>query len=91
MAYLWMNVAGLAKLHLGSYEQAAAWFRRSVEANRNYPLAIFYLAAALARLDRFDEAHSAVKASLALNPAFAISRSRRTEGDERRPDVSGRT
>jgi TolB-like protein/class 3 adenylate cyclase len=41
MAYLWMNVAGLAKLHLGSYEQAAAWFRRSVKANRNYPWRFF--------------------------------------------------
>ena len=74
MAYLWMNVAGMAKLHLGSYEQAVAWLRRSVEANRNYPLAIFHLAAALAQLDRLDEAQSAVKAGLALNPAFAISR-----------------
>jgi tetratricopeptide (TPR) repeat protein len=71
-----MNVAGLAKLHLGSYEQAVAWLRRSVEANRNYPLAIFHLAAALAQLDRLDEAHSAVKAGLVLNPTFAISRVR---------------
>jgi TolB-like protein len=74
MAYLWMNVAGMAKLHLGSYEQAVMWLRRSVDANRNYPLSAFHLAAALAQLDRLDEAHSAVKASLALNPAFAISR-----------------
>ena len=29
MAYLWMNVAGVAKLHLGTYEQAVAWLRRS--------------------------------------------------------------
>jgi hypothetical protein len=34
------------------------------------------LAAALAQLDRLDEAHSAVKAGLALNPTFAISRVR---------------
>ena len=74
MAYLWMNVAGMAKLHLGSYEQAVMWLRRSVDANRNYPLSAFHLAAALAQLDRLDEAHSAVKASLALNPAFVISR-----------------
>jgi TolB-like protein/class 3 adenylate cyclase len=74
MAYLWMNVAGMAKLHLGSYEQAVMWLRRSVEANRNYPLSAFHLAAALAQLDRLDEAQSAVKAALALNPIFAISR-----------------
>ena len=38
--------------------------------------AYFYLAAALARLGRLDEAHSAVKAGLALNPAFTVSRAR---------------
>ena len=71
-----MNVAGVAKLHLGSYEQAVAWLRRSVEANRNYPLSVFHLAAALAQLDRLDEAQAAVKAGLALNPTFTISRVR---------------
>jgi hypothetical protein len=34
------------------------------------------LAAALAQLDRLDEARSAVKAGLAHNPAFTISRFR---------------
>ena len=76
LAYTWMNMAGRAKLHLGSYEQAVAWFRRALEANRNYPLAYFYLAAALAQLGQLDEARSAVKAGLALNPAFAVSRFR---------------
>jgi hypothetical protein len=36
----------------------------------------FLLKAALAQLGRLDEAHSAVKAGLALNPAFTISRAR---------------
>jgi TolB-like protein/class 3 adenylate cyclase/Tfp pilus assembly protein PilF len=76
LAYAWMARAGIAKLQLGSYEQAVAWLRRSIEANRNFPLAFFWLASALARLDRLDEAHSAVKAGLALDPAFAISRAR---------------
>ena len=40
-AYIWMNMAGMAKLHLGSCEQAVAWFRRAIEANRNYPYSIF--------------------------------------------------
>ncbi len=78
MAYIWMTYAGLAKIHLGSWEQAVAWFRRSIEANRNYPTAYFQLAAALAQLGRLDEAHSAVKAGLALNPTFTISRARAT-------------
>ena len=76
MAYRWMNIAGLAKRLLGSWEQAVAWFRRSIEANRNLPYSNFHLAAALAQLGRIDEAHSAVKASLAVNPAFTISRVR---------------
>ena len=37
---------------------------------------IFWLAAALAHLGRLDEAHSAVKAGLALSPAFTVSRAR---------------
>ena len=76
LAYTWMSIGGVAKLHLGSYEQAVTWSRRAIEANRNYPLPYFVLAAALAQLDRVDEAHSAVKAGLALNPTFAISRAR---------------
>ena len=76
LAYIWMNIAGLAKLHLGNWEQAVAWFRRTIEANRNYPPAYFHLAAALAQLGRLDEARSAVKAGLALNPTFTISRVR---------------
>jgi tetratricopeptide (TPR) repeat protein len=76
LAYVWMGMAGFAKLHLGSWEQAVAWCRRAIEANRNFPLPYFNLAAALAQLGRLDEAHSAVKAGLALNPTFAISRAR---------------
>jgi TolB-like protein/class 3 adenylate cyclase len=76
LAYAWMTRTGIAKLQLGSYEQAVAWFRRAIEANRNFPYAHFWLAAALAQLGRLDEAHSAVKAGLALDPAFAISRAR---------------
>ena len=75
-AYIWMNIAGQAKLHLGNCEQAVGWFRRSIEANRSFPAANLNLAAALALLGRHDEAHSAVKAGLALNPTFTISRVR---------------
>ena len=70
------DIRGRAKNHLGSYEQAVAWCRRAIEANRNYPHSIFQLAAALAQLGRLDEARSAVKAGLALNPAYTISRAR---------------
>jgi TolB-like protein/class 3 adenylate cyclase len=76
MAHTWMTDAGSAKNHLGSFEQAVGWFRRAIEANRNYPVAYFHLAAALALLGRLDEARSSVKAGLALNPTYAISRDR---------------
>ena len=75
MAYIWMSSAGDAKNHLGCWEQAVAWLRRAIEANRNNP-AHFNLAAALAQLGRLDEARSAVKAGLALNPTYTISRRR---------------
>jgi len=73
-AYLWLHHAGLAKSVLGLHDEAAAWRRRSIEANRNFAQAHFSLAYSLAQLGRLDEAHSAVKAGLALNPSFNISR-----------------
>jgi tetratricopeptide (TPR) repeat protein len=76
MAYLWMGYAGIAKDGLGSYEQAVAWCRRAIEANRNDPQPHFVLGSALAHLGRLAEARSAVKAGLALSPAFATSRAR---------------
>src|SRR5271166_3573370 len=76
LASIWMTFAGMAKNQLGSWEQAVAWFRRAIEANRNFPLTYFHMVAALAQLDRLDEAHAAVKAGLALNPAFTLSRAR---------------
>ena len=78
LAYIWRSIAGDAKNHLGSWEQAVEWFRRGIEANRNYPTVYFNLAAARALLGRLEEAHSAVRAGLALNPAFSISRARAT-------------
>jgi tetratricopeptide (TPR) repeat protein len=76
LAYVWMTRAGIAKNVLGSYEQAIPWFQRAIEANRNYTNSHFGLAAALAQLGRLDEARSAVKAGLALNPVFAVARAR---------------
>jgi tetratricopeptide (TPR) repeat protein len=76
MANTWMMHAGFAKKQLGSWDQAAAWCRRAIEANRNHPMVWFHLAAALARLNRIDEADAAVKAGLALAPSFTLSRAR---------------
>ena len=75
-AYISLTHEGLARNHLGRWEQAVAWCRRAIEANRNYPRAYFQLALALAQLDRLAEAHSAVKAGIAINPSFTVSRAR---------------
>ena len=57
---------------------------------RNYPHPNFEMAVSLAQLGRLDEAHSAVKAGLALNPAFAIFRARALGmAIERRSDIPG--
>jgi tetratricopeptide (TPR) repeat protein len=76
LAYAWMTHASMADLHLGSFEQTVAWCRRAIEANRNYPRAYFALAAALAQLGRIEEAQSAVKAGLGLNPTYTVSSAR---------------
>jgi hypothetical protein len=54
------------------------WLRRSLEANRNYPVTHFHLAAALARPGALDEARAAVQAGLALDPSFTTRRFRLT-------------
>ncbi|TWB95985.1 TolB-like protein [Bradyrhizobium macuxiense] len=71
-----MRFVGMAKLHLGADAEAVSWLRRSIEANPTYPLAHFSLAAALGLLGALDEARTAAKAGLALNPGFTIRRLR---------------
>src|ERR1700722_14255693 len=74
VAFMWTHVRGLAKFPLGADDEAVAFFRRSVDASRNYPLSHFYMAAALAHLGRLDEARAEVKAGHALAPNYSIAR-----------------
>jgi len=71
-----MAAAGVAKLYVGRDEEAVAWFRRAIETNRNYPVAYFFLAAALAQLGRMNEARTATEAGLAFDPTFTTRRFR---------------
>jgi TolB-like protein len=73
LAYQWMMFAGNAKLLLTSDAEAVAWFRRCLEANRNFPNAHFLLAAALALVGEPDQAQAAAQAGLALNPGFTVN------------------
>ena len=76
VAHRWMVWVGLAKVQLGADAEAVIWMRRGIDANRNFSIAHFHLAAALARLGKLDEARAAVNAGLALDPCFTIRRYR---------------
>jgi TolB-like protein len=76
LAFNWLQLIGYAKLQLNADAEAVSYFRRSIEANRNYPVTHFVLAAALALLGSQDEARAAAKAGLALDQSFTIRRYR---------------
>jgi len=81
-AFDWLMMIGFAKLQIAADIDAVSWFRRSLEANRNYPIAHFALAAALALLGSQQEARAAARAGLALDPGFTIRRFRlNAQGD----------
>jgi TolB-like protein/class 3 adenylate cyclase/Tfp pilus assembly protein PilF len=89
-AYQWMHIVGRAKLQLGADAEAVTWLRRSIDANRNFPLSHFILAAALALLGALDEARDAVKAGLALHPDFSIRRLRAIVSSDNATYLTGR-
>jgi TolB-like protein/Flp pilus assembly protein TadD len=74
LAYRWMMIVGIAKIQLNEDAEAIAWLRRSIEANRNFPLVHFHLAAALALVGSLDEARAAAQVGLSLDSGFTISR-----------------
>ena len=76
VASRWLSTIAFSKLQIEADAEALRWFRRSIEANRNYPIAHFGLATVLALLNSLDEAKSAARAGLALDPTFTIGRFR---------------
>jgi TolB-like protein len=86
-AFRWMHLLGVVKLILGADTEAVEWLRRSLEANRNYPIAHFQFAAALALVGSVEEARTAALAGFALDPGFTI---RRTKGLSLSPDPTFR-
>ena len=75
-ANVWMVWVGNAKAQIGADEEAVTWLRRGIEANRNLPIAHFFLAAALAVVNRHDDAREVARAGLILDPGFTIARFR---------------
>jgi TolB-like protein/class 3 adenylate cyclase len=76
MIFEWFLILGTAKMLLGEFAEASAWLRKSIDANRNRPLAFFLLGACLAHLGRLDEARREVRAGLAVDPGFTLRRFR---------------
>jgi TolB-like protein/class 3 adenylate cyclase len=89
-AFRWMLIVGLAKWQLNADAEAAAWMRRSIEANRNQSIGQFLLAAVLAQLGMPGEARAAVQAGLALDPGFTIHRFRVSEPSDNPTYLAGR-
>jgi tetratricopeptide (TPR) repeat protein len=89
-AYVWMHYVGAAKMLLGADAEAVGWLRRSIEANRNFPMAHLWLASALGLLGALDEARTAAKAGLALDPDFTIRRLRSTRRSNNPTFLAGR-
>jgi tetratricopeptide (TPR) repeat protein len=89
-AYRWMHFIGAAKLQLGADAEAIAWFRRSIEANRNSPLTHFVLAGVLGLQGALDEARKAAAAGLALDPSFTIRRLQAATPGENPELIAGR-
>ena len=75
-AHRWLALVGISKLQILADVEALGWFRRSIELNRNYALAHFWLAAALALLGSLGQASGSAKAGLSLDPTFTIRRYR---------------
>jgi TolB-like protein len=74
--YVWLVNAGIAKLYLGSEDEAVNCFRRSIQTRQFHPTAQYFLAGALALLGRLEEARCAVRAAISLHRGFTISRFR---------------
>jgi tetratricopeptide (TPR) repeat protein len=77
--YLWRTFNGSVKVFLGKDEEAVGELRQAIEANRNFPLAHFYLGVALADLGRLNEARLEAREGLSIDPTFTVRRYRADE------------
>jgi len=73
------QLMGLGNAHFAArrFEDAVAVARRQVAVNSSYYGSRVLLAAALAHLDRLEEARAALAEALRLNPALTVARMRR--------------
>lgn len=72
--YTYYSGMNLAYYSLGAYEEAVKWGKLSASENPYYTSNLRYLAAALAALDRLDEAREIAAALVSRDPQFRLSR-----------------
>ena len=74
---LWVHecLYGMAVAHVaaGRYEEAENWAQRLRQRKPEYPPTYLILAVTYVRLDRMDEARSALEEALRLNPGWSLS------------------
>jgi adenylate cyclase len=80
----------LAHYSLGAYAEAVKWGKLSASENPQYTANLKYLAAALAALDRLDEARDISAALMQYEPDFRLSTFEHTLQPFRGPEVSSR-
>jgi tetratricopeptide (TPR) repeat protein len=66
---------GMAMAHIaaGRYEDAVDWAQRLRQRKPEYPVTYLILAGTYVRLERLDEAQSALEEALRLNPGYSLS------------------
>jgi adenylate cyclase len=88
--FTYYSSLSLAHYAGASYEEAAKWGRLSMNENPLYTSNLRYLSAALAALDKIDEAQAVATQLLRQEPEFRISTYSRTRQPFRHPDISAR-
>jgi TolB-like protein len=89
-ANVWMVWVGNGKAQMGADEEAVSWLRQGIDANRNLPIGHFFLAAALAVVNRHDDGRNAARAGLVLDPGFTIARFRASIASDNPTYLAGR-
>jgi adenylate cyclase len=88
--YTYYSSLNLAHYALGSYEEAVKWGKLSASENPLYTANLRYLAAALAALDRLDEARDVAATIQQREPQFRLSTFERTLQPFRDREISSR-
>jgi tetratricopeptide (TPR) repeat protein len=67
------RLGGVTYARLDEFADAAMWFRRAIENNRNYSWPHFGLAGALVQLGEIKSAKAAMQQAIALDPNINLS------------------